>query len=151
MSCLPRAYIIRVREIHFSLTGHFVRRTSSPSPDILNYHRTYVYKMSGELFPGDPFTGHSLIYSLRKLCPVRSNPFAGHLSNFARHVRRVRRISRTLYISFLKPHLLVDLSRIGIGDFGLESDLEWNQEVFAGIGIGIKGAQESCITGINQS
>ena len=33
-------HISRVRESHFSLAGHFVWRTSSPSPDILNYRRT---------------------------------------------------------------------------------------------------------------
>ncbi len=45
-----------------------------------------------KLFVGDPF----LIYSRWTTCPARSNPFAGHLSNFVGHVRWVQRISRTL-------------------------------------------------------
>ena len=52
---------LSVRGSHFSLAGHFVQRTSSPSPDILNYRRTFDYKKSGEYRAfrwGSIFAGH---------------------------------------------------------------------------------------------
>ncbi len=36
------------------------------------------------------------LYSPRTKCPAKSNPFAGHFSNFAGHVWRVPQISRSL-------------------------------------------------------
>ena len=84
----------RVREIDLSLAGHFVRQTSSPSPDIFNFRRAFNCKISGKY---ETFCRTlSLIYLRRTICPARSNPFAGHFSRFAGHVRRVWQISRTL-------------------------------------------------------
>ncbi len=57
----------RVCEIHLSLAGHFVWRTSSPSPDILNSRRTYHCKMSSEY--------QTFCWTF---CLACSNSFAGH-------------------------------------------------------------------------
>ncbi len=94
----------RVREIDLSFAGHFVRRTFSPSPDILNSRWTFhCIKMSSDLLSIRRTL--SLIYSRRSFCPAISNPFAGHFSKFAGHVWRVRRISRTLITEVLRPQI----------------------------------------------
>ncbi len=98
MSGGPSA-VCSVREISLSLEGHFVKRTFSPSPDILDPCRAFHYKMSSKyqtsFWPSICWT-LSLIYPHWTFCPARSNPFARHFSKCAGHVWRVRRVSRTL-------------------------------------------------------
>ena len=75
---------IRVREIHLSLAGHFVRWPSSPSLNILNSRWTFRCKMSGE-YQTYRRTSIRQILSLKcsrwTKCPSRSNPFIGHFQN----------------------------------------------------------------------
>ena len=122
----------RVCEIHLSLAGHFVRRTASPSPNILTSCWTFHCKMSSDIkklllniLNSSPDIYLSLIYSPRTFWPARSNPFAGHFSKFLGHVRR---ISRTLglytvlipelklisYTDCLKSSLLVAASKVNV-------------------------------------
>ena len=49
INCIPNGILIRVREIHLSIAGHFVQRTSRPLLDILNSCRTFHCKLSGNI------------------------------------------------------------------------------------------------------
>ena len=103
-------YCIRVREIHFSLARHFVRQTSSPLPDILNYSQTFYCKKSGEYQTFRWWSicqTLSLIYSRRKFCTATSDSLAGHLSKFARHVRQFQQILHTLKYQLNLHHSIV--------------------------------------------
>ncbi len=95
----------RVREIHLSLAGHFVRQTASPLPGILTSHWTFHFTVKCprisnfllNILNSSPDIQLSLIYSPWTFCPARSNPFARHFSKIARHVRQVRQILCTLF------------------------------------------------------
>ncbi len=47
----------------------------------------------------------SLKYSRRTFCTAKSNPFDGHIFILAGHVRRVRRISRSLTYAWISTGL----------------------------------------------
>ncbi len=84
----PRRCQYRVREIHMSLTGHFVRRTSSPSPDFLPSRRTFPCKMSSniKLFAQHfkLFPGHLVVLDLLSLDILSCNMTCpASLANFA--------------------------------------------------------------------
>ena len=77
---------------------------------IIAAHLTFKSLANIKPIAADPFF---LIYSRWTKCPARSEPFTRHLSNFARHVRRVQRILHTLYfvtfwlaifLCWSKPH-----------------------------------------------
>ena len=78
---------IRVHEIHFRSAGHFVWRTSNPSPDILNSCKTFHCEMLVNI---------KLFAVFGLLLLAKGFDFAGHFSIFAGHVRRIQRISHTL-------------------------------------------------------
>ncbi len=96
-----------VREIHLSLVGHFVQRTSTPSPDILNSRQTFHCNISSNIHCNISISNFSLdFYSadivrdflLSDKMPGKIKPLRRTFSKFAGHVRRVPRISRTLRI-----------------------------------------------------
>ncbi len=70
--------------LHVLFRVHFVRRTSSPSQDILNSRWTFHCKMSSE-YKTFRWTSIcrtlSLIYACQTFCPARYNHFAGHFQN----------------------------------------------------------------------
>ncbi len=86
--CIIKGHTVKVKGpwAEYAKFWHFVRRTSSPLPDILNYRQTFDYEKSGKYQNFCWWLIYctvSLIYSHWTKYPARSNHFAGHLSNFA--------------------------------------------------------------------
>ncbi len=81
---------------HLSFAGHIVRQTTSPSPDILNSRRTFHCKICGEYHL--VFAGHFEVLDLHSPDKMSGEVKTLHWAFFKirGHVRRVRRILRTL-------------------------------------------------------